>query len=381
MSPPTRYSASTARPSWVSSWPASPLASVRSGWCDAVDEGDDVRADLVLEQRVGPRRGDPRGRRDEQVAVRHHHPGAPVAQLDVRLDVGRERPVPVELGLGEPSTNASASSQGPRSGAGGTTSRGSPRPRGAARGSPRRTARCSARGTRRSPRHDSICDLQEQLAVLGLQQVRHRRVLDVVDRHVARAGPSSRPDRRSSGRYSNSGGRPVSQNAVARRDEVDRGDVEQEAEAGRRCRPVHGRPRGPVADSALARHLGPVHRSSSVIAGTTAASASRSSVEMVLVDLAGPLVHEHLLELDRQRAARAVVAPLHPAAELAPAEADVLPHVERWPPDLATPEVVDEPVDDADPSGLGRANRYRRSPPGSSPTGAGGASTPSRRWL
>ena len=38
---------------------------------------------------------------------------------------------------------------------------------------------------------------------------------------------------------------PVSQKAVARGHEVDRGDVEQEPEARRRCRPAHGRPRGP----------------------------------------------------------------------------------------------------------------------------------------
>ena len=67
----------------------------------AVDEGDDVGADFVVQQRFGPRRRDPGGGRDEHVAVGHHHPGASHPNLDVRLDVGGERPVSVQLGLRE----------------------------------------------------------------------------------------------------------------------------------------------------------------------------------------------------------------------------------------------------------------------------------------
>ena len=61
-----------------------------------------MRADLVVEQGLGPRRPRCSGGRNEEVTVRHHHAGASLAQLDVGLDVGGERPVPVELVLGEP---------------------------------------------------------------------------------------------------------------------------------------------------------------------------------------------------------------------------------------------------------------------------------------
>ena len=101
VSPPTRYSASTARPSWVSSWPASPLASVRRGWCEPLTKVTTCVPISCWRSAVGPCRGDAGSGRDEQVPVGHHHPGASLTQLDVRLDVGRERAVPVELGLRE----------------------------------------------------------------------------------------------------------------------------------------------------------------------------------------------------------------------------------------------------------------------------------------
>ena len=125
-----------------------------------------------------------------------------------------------------------------------------------------------------------------------------------------------------------SGARPVARNVVSRFDEVDRGDVEQEAEA-----------RGDVGERPIDRQvrIGQRRRrsrrcrdiaSSSTSAGTTAASARAQLLEVALVELAGPLVHEHLLELDRQRTSRPVVAPVDPAAQLAAAEPNVLPHVE-----------------------------------------------------
>ena len=54
----------------------------------AVDVGDDVRTDLVLEQRMKAVRWDDGGRRDEQVAVGHHHAAAVVAHLDMGGQIG-----------------------------------------------------------------------------------------------------------------------------------------------------------------------------------------------------------------------------------------------------------------------------------------------------
>ena len=65
--------------------------------------GDDVRADLVLEQSVNPVRRDDGSRRDEQVAVGHHDAAAVVAHLDIGGQIGVHGPVQVELGLGEAS--------------------------------------------------------------------------------------------------------------------------------------------------------------------------------------------------------------------------------------------------------------------------------------
>ena len=99
------------------------------------------------------------------------------------------------------------------------------------------------------------------------------------------------------------------------------------------------------------RHLAAVHRSSPIRAGTTEPSASRSSSRCWSSRAAGPLVHEHLLELDRQCAPTAGVAPVHPAAELATAEADVLPHVQAATADASPAELVDAPVGDMAPAG------------------------------
>ena len=118
VSPPTRYSAKTARPSWVSSCAGEAAGEqVRSGWCDAVDVGDDVGADLVLEQRFGARR-----RRRERSGRRGGRRSTPSPRCS-RRGARRETRCPARTAryrsssAWASSTNASASSHGPGSGA------------------------------------------------------------------------------------------------------------------------------------------------------------------------------------------------------------------------------------------------------------------------
>ena len=239
----------------------------------AVDEGDDVGADFVVQQCFGPSRRDPSGGRDEQVAVGDHHPGASNPNLDVRLDVGGERPVPVQLGLGELHERVGIE---PRARIGSwCRHRGEDGLGFVQEGGGDRAVLLDAqreelgRTTTRQHLHQ-----EQQLTMLRLQQVRHGRVLDVAHRDLLDAGGS---DRRvvAEGpvlefRCSASGPERLS-----RFDEVDRGDVEEEAEA-----------RGDVGKRPIDRevrigqrrygHVGAGHRRSSMSAGTTAASAPRS---------------------------------------------------------------------------------------------------------
>ena len=240
----------------------------------AVDEGDDVGADFVVQQCFGPSRRDPGGGRDEHVAVGDHHPGASLANLDVRLDVGGERPVPVELGLRELHERVGIEPRArDRARWVGTSLEDVPRLR-CKQGGADRAELLDAqreelgRTTTRQHLHE-----QEQLTVLRLQQVRHGRVLDVADRD------SSMPVR-GHGRVVverpvlELRGRPGAPEVVARVDEVDRGDVEQEAEARGDVgqRPIDRQVRGRRASAR--RH--DRRRSTAALrssAGTTAASA------------------------------------------------------------------------------------------------------------
>ncbi len=70
---------------------------------------------------------------------------------------------------------------------------------------------------------------------------------------------------------------------------------------------------------------------------------------VALVDGAGPFVHERLLELDGERAAAVAVPLVHPPAELAATEADVLADVQRCTGDFVGRDVGHEAVDDAAP--------------------------------
>ena len=171
MSPPTRCSASTARPSWVSSWPARPLASTWSGWCAPLTwvttwvptswwSSASTRAD-----------GDPAGGGDQEVAVRHHHAGAALADLDVGLEVGGERPVAVELGLRRPRTNARRRATAPARGVGGGP--GVEDALGLVEQRRRSTVPYSSMLSARNssePRQASISSCSAQLALLGQQE-------------------------------------------------------------------------------------------------------------------------------------------------------------------------------------------------------------------
>jgi hypothetical protein len=66
-----------------------------------VDVGDDVGADLVLEERVHTRGRHFDGRCDQEIAVGHHHAAAVRSDLDVNVEVGVYRPVVVEFRLGQ----------------------------------------------------------------------------------------------------------------------------------------------------------------------------------------------------------------------------------------------------------------------------------------
>ena len=156
----------------------------------AVDEGDDVGADFMVQQCLGPSRRDPGGGRDEQVAVGHHHSGASHPNLDVRLDVGGERPVAVQLGLRELHERVGVEPRA-RIGLGGVGT--AARMASASCKSAGATAPyCSMLSARNSgeSRHDSICNQEQQLTLLRLQQVRHGRVLDVADRYLFDPGRS-----------------------------------------------------------------------------------------------------------------------------------------------------------------------------------------------
>ena len=327
--PPTRYSASTARPSWVSSWPAraagerraaagaQPLTKVTtcvpiSWWSSAsARAADDTRGRA---RRAGRRstpspRCSPRGAR-RATRCRARTPGT-----------GRARP-----GRAARTRRRRATGRG-RASRAGTVSQDvlGLVEQGGADGAVLLDAEGEELG--RAPARQHL-DQQEQLAVLGLQQVRHRRVLDVVERHVVEPGDRhGRVVARAAGTRTPVGDRCPRTSSRAC-DEVDRRDVEQEPEAGgdvgQRAvdREIRVRQRG--RRSPRRRSI----RSSSISRRGPRRRALPELVEVVLVDLAGPLVHEHLLELDRQRAAPARVALVDPAAELAALEPDVLPHVE-----------------------------------------------------
>lgn len=67
----------------------------------AVDLGDEVRADLVLDEGVGPRDLDGGVGVDEQGVAAHHDAVDVVAHLGVDVDLGVDLAVVVDLGLRE----------------------------------------------------------------------------------------------------------------------------------------------------------------------------------------------------------------------------------------------------------------------------------------
>ena len=85
--PPTRYSASTARPSCTPSYPASPEAKQAQALGAPGEIGEEMDADLVAEQRLHPAPRHHRAARDQQPRPGHDHPRGQVApQLDARRE-------------------------------------------------------------------------------------------------------------------------------------------------------------------------------------------------------------------------------------------------------------------------------------------------------
>ena len=74
--------------------------------------------------------------------------------------------------------------------------------------------------------------------------------------------------------------------------------------------------------------------------------------------LSGPLVHERLLELQRQDAPDAGIAVVDEPREVASLERDVLACVDRPAPELAGPEIALEALDQLE-NGEGRSGRER----------------------
>jgi hypothetical protein len=67
----------------------------------SVHVGQDVRPDLVVQQRGGARRGDPQPGRYQQFAVGDHDAPDVVPDRDVGREVGVDGAVVIELALGE----------------------------------------------------------------------------------------------------------------------------------------------------------------------------------------------------------------------------------------------------------------------------------------
>ena len=153
----------------------------------AVDEGDDVGADFMVQQCLDPGRRNPGGGRDEHIAVGHHHPGAPHPNLDVRLDVGGERPVPVQLGL-RPLHERVRIEPRARIGwwcrYGGEDGLGFVQ-EGGGDGAVLLDAQREELGRITTRQH---LHQEQQLTLLRLQQVRNGRFLDVADRYLFDAG-------------------------------------------------------------------------------------------------------------------------------------------------------------------------------------------------
>ena len=104
--------------------------------------------------------------------------------------------------------------------------------------------------------------------------------------------------------------------------EADRGDVEEEAEA-----------RGDVGKRPIDRQVrigqcrcGHVGGTPQILdeRGDDCRERAAKLLEVALIQIAGPLVHEYLLELARQCTARSRVTPVDPATELASTKPNVL---------------------------------------------------------
>ncbi len=200
----------------------------------AVDLGDEVRAHLVLDERVGTGTLHRRVRVDEQGVAAHHDPVDLVADLGVHVDLGVDLRVVVDLGLGELEELLRGEGLplrlGPRDGLedvlglGAKGGRGRPVELGAQRAEVLAVA---------GPQH---VELEPQLALLGAQQGRQGRVLDggdddVVDdlaQHLG-VGLELAVDE---DRVVHATGDEVGLDLVG----VHRGDVEQEAHRARHLR-------------------------------------------------------------------------------------------------------------------------------------------------
>ena len=83
--------------------------------------------------------------------------------------------------------------------------------------------------------------------------------------------------------------------------------------------------------------------------GNVDCSAALQRVEMRPIEFAGPLVHERLLEFDRNRAGLARKRGVNPSRKVAAEELHVLAHVERPAGEVERPQVGDEAVDHRPP--------------------------------